>query len=362
MREYHRPLKSGEMLRVRLIEPPLGGYEDKVGCWWTDVREELLRGDFAQWLFTPYFVGELDGRVVASMTYYTAVEARDVGVVEFVSTDVDHRGKGVASAVMQVLLERFREDEGLALYLCTTNPIAGRLYEKHGFRYCVGDGMRYLSPDEVDFDQTYLSFCGPAQVRPSTWGDLARFAVLYNSSEPRWLVKDYPRRVFRDTRFESHFIRMMRGAEDAKGTVLALENPRKRVVGAVALTEVDSFYEQHIKTLSFRICPAYLHQTEELLLAAIQKARDLSTEILQVHIAACDEEQQRLVKTVGFEPEARLRGYLRDGDEREDLLIYTLRLPEVKQLVRERGDYYGGRQEWQAVRLSSPDYRSSDMI
>jgi len=63
--------------------------------------------------------------------------------------------------------------------------------------------------------------------------------------------------------------------------------------------------------------------------------------------------QQRLVKAVGFEQEARLRGYLQDGDERMDLLIYTLRLPEVKQFIRDRGDYYGGRQEWQIARVQT---------
>ena len=155
-------LKTGEELVVRILEPPLAEYAGKVGCW-ADIRDGLLGGQMTSWLFTPYFVGEIDNEVVGSMSYYAPVDTRDVGVVEFVQTAEKHRRKGVASALLGQLIERFRADGGLALYLCTTNPIAGRLYEKHGFGYHVGDGMRYLAPDAQDFDRTDLAFCGAAR-------------------------------------------------------------------------------------------------------------------------------------------------------------------------------------------------------
>ena len=79
-------LKSGEELAIRVIEPPLGGYADKVGCW-RDVSDDLLSGNFTPWLFTPYFVGEIGGEVVGSMSYYVHTEKRGIGVVEFVQTD-----------------------------------------------------------------------------------------------------------------------------------------------------------------------------------------------------------------------------------------------------------------------------------
>ena len=138
-------LKTGEQLVIKTLHPPLYDYVSKVGCW-GDVRDDLLNGKLTEWLFTPYFVGEIDGEVVGSMSYYTPTDTRDVGVVEFVRTEEEHRSKGIASALMDCLIRRFRVDDGIALYLCTTNPIAGSLYEKHGFWYHLGDGMRYLAP------------------------------------------------------------------------------------------------------------------------------------------------------------------------------------------------------------------------
>ena len=138
-------LRTSEQLIIKTLLPPLHDYASKVGCW-ADVRDDLLNGELTEWLFTPYFVGEIDGEVVGSMSYYTPTDTRDVGVVEFVRTEEEHRSKGIASALMDCLIRRFRADDGIALYLCTTNPIAGSLYEKHGFWYHVGDGMRYPRP------------------------------------------------------------------------------------------------------------------------------------------------------------------------------------------------------------------------
>ena len=169
------------------------------------------------------------------MSYYAPTDTRDVGVVEFVRTEEEHRSKGIASALMDCLIRRFRADDGVALYLCTTNPIAGSLYEKYGFWYHLGDGMRYLAPDAGDFDQTYLAFCGPAHIRDATWADLPRASVLYNHPEPRWLIKDYFTQTFRETRFESHFVRLMRQIEDQNGAFVVLENREQRLVGTAVL-------------------------------------------------------------------------------------------------------------------------------
>ncbi|MCZ6681304.1 MAG: GNAT family N-acetyltransferase [Candidatus Poribacteria bacterium] len=351
-------LKTGEQLTVKILHPPLLDYASKVGCW-GDIREDLLGGQMKTWLFTPYFVGEIGGEVAGSMSYYTPTDTRDVGVVEFVQTAEPHRRKGIGSVLLDRLIKRFRADGGQALYLCTTNPIAGRLYEKHDFWYYVGDGMRYLTPDAADFDQTYLAFCGKAQVREATWGDLPRASVLYNHPEPRWLIKDYFTQCFRDTRFESHFVKLMKQIENQCGAFVVLENPKQRIVGAAVLKRFDTFYEQHVATLSFRVCPSYFEQAPDLLTHAVQQARDLSINTLQIYIADCDAEQKELVKTVGFAEEARLRNRLRHGKAWRDVLVYTLSLPETVRPLRDAGDYYGNRRLWQAERVASSPNRKA---
>ncbi len=345
-------LRTGEQLVIKTLLPPLLDYASKVGCW-RDIREELLGGQLAEWLFTPYFVGEIDGEVVGSLSYYTPTDTRDVGVVEFVQTAEEHRQKGIASALMERLIERFRADEGLALYLCTTNPIAGSLYEKHGFWYHVGDGMRYLSPDAGDFDQTYLAFCGKAKIRDAAWGDLPRASVLYNHPEPRWFIKDYFTQSFRETRFESHFVRLMRRIENWNGAFVVLENPEGRVVGAAVLKRFDTFHEQHVATLSSRVCPSYFEQTPELLTAAAEKAKHLSINLLQIYIADCDDDQKELATAAGFAEEARLRNRLRTGEGLMDMLVYTLSLPGAAPPLRSEGDYYGNRKPWHAERIAA---------
>jgi GNAT superfamily N-acetyltransferase len=345
-------LKTGERLVIKTLHPPLDEYAAKVGCW-RAVREEVLSGRMAETLLTPYFVGEINGEVVGSMGCYTPRDTRDVGLVEFVATAVEHRQKGIGSALLGRLIDWFTTGGGKALLLCTSNPIAGNMYEKHGFWYNVGDGMKYLAPNAHDFDQTYLAFDGKAHVRDATWGDLPRASVLYNHPEPRWAIKDYLTKSFQNTRFERHFLDLMKGAEDHKGAVAVLESPRLRVVGLATLQRLDSYYEQHVATLSFRVCPGYVAQATELLDAAAKRAGELSIGVLQIFVAAADVGQLELVESAGFSEEARLRNRLRGKDGWGDILIYSRHVSNAVAALWDVGDYYAGRNAWQRQRVAS---------
>jgi RimJ/RimL family protein N-acetyltransferase len=160
---------------------------------------------------------------------------------------------------------------------------------------------------------------------------------------PDWLVKDYPRRVFRDVRYESHFIRVWKPARDGRGTVLVLENPMRRVVGIASAVEVDSYAEQHVQVVDFWACPAYLGQLPELLAALVQAAREENAEILEARVAAVDTTKRQLLESAGFREEARLSERQRLGEERVDLLIYTLSFGRHLPPVHPPGGYYGGR-------------------
>ena len=358
MDEKKVPLRSGEEMVLRVVEPPLTQYAEKLGegelvNWiWPHIREELQAGQMRRWLHTPYALGELDGELVASMAYFTPTDTRDVGLIEFVVTREEHRGKGIATALLSTLVQRFKDEGGLALLLCTGNPIAGTLYENHGFWYTVGDGMRYLAPGAEDFEESYLAYAGRARIRDATWADLPRISVLYNHHEPAWLVKDYLSEAFRDTRYERHFVRLMRRVEDGRGAYLVLENPQRRVVGAAVFERLDTFFEQHVAVFSLRVCPAYIGQAGELVEAATSRARDLSVRTLQVYAADSDEELKALVQATGFEEEARLNDRLRDGDRWTDMLVYARHLDGDNPPRRDKGDYYGGRMSWMDERIA----------
>ena len=345
-------LRGGESMTVRIVDSPLGDYADKVGCW-SHLRDDLLSGRMSDTLNVRYFIAEIGGEVVGSMGCYTPSSTRDVGVVEFVETDERHRRKGIASTLLDRLIADFRSDSGKALLLCTTNPIAGSLYEKHGFWYTVGDGMMYVSPDAKGFPDNYLSYVGNARVREAVWGDLPRACLLYNNPNPDWLLQDYLTGSFRDTRFERHFTQHMRGSEGGRGAVLVLETPASSVVGLAAFHRMDTYYEQHVATFTFRVCPAYYPQADDLLRRSLQTAGELSIAILQVHVADVDEDQKGLIRNAGFSETARLPGHLRDGDRSIDMLIYTREIETEGRSARARGEYYGGRQPWQDIRVGS---------
>ena len=345
-------LRGGESMTVRIVDAPLGHYADEVGCW-SHLRDDLLAGRMSDTLSVRYFIAEIDGEVVGSMGCYAPSSTRDVGIVEFVETDERHRRKGIASALLGRLITDFRSSSGKALLLCTTNPIAGSLYEKHGFWYTVGDGMMYVSPDAQGFADNYLSHVGNAKVREAVWGDLPRASLLYNNLEPDWLIKDYLTGSFRDTRFERHFTQQMRGCEGGRGAVLVLDTPTSSVVGLAAFHRIDSYYEQHVATFTFRVCPAYYSQAGDLLRHSLQRARELSIAILQVHVADVDEDQKGLIRNAGFLETARLPGHLKDGDRSIDMLIYTHEIETEGHSTRRRSEYYGGRQPWQDARVGS---------
>ena len=219
--------------------------------------------------------------------------------------------------------------------------------------------MRYLAPDAGDFDQTYLAFNGPAQIRDATWADLPRASVLYNHREPRWLIKEYLTQTFRETRFESHFVRLMRQIEDQNGAFVVLENREQRIVGAAVFKRFDAFQEQHTATLSFRVCPSYFGQVPELLTAAAERAQALSLRSLQVNIAACDDEQKQLVRTAGFLEETRWYNRLYDGNDLITMLVYTRLIPNTFPQGKEE-NYYGNRKPWQAERVAAAHNRKTN--
>ncbi|MGN6359520.1 MAG: GNAT family N-acetyltransferase [Thermomicrobiales bacterium] len=343
--DTHR-LTTGETLTVRVLEPPLGHYAGRIEYWWREVRAPLVAGDLAATSRDRFFVGEIAGVYAGSMTYATARDAPEVAVLEMVWTHPDHRRKGIADHLLARALADFRAWGGRAMYLCTTNPHAAALYARHGFRPLLGDGMRYLAPGHEDFDRTYFAAAGPARARPGAWGDLARVAALYNQPEPDWLIKDYPRRVFRDMRYESHYVRVWKPCSEGRGQVQVLETPRGSLVGIASLVEVDSFFEQHVHVLECWACPAYLAQLPPVVEAMVAEAAGAGAEIVQTYVAESDATKRALLAAAGLREEARLAGRLRVGDQRAALLIYGCALGRRAVPPHPLGSYYGARPPW----------------
>lgn len=337
-------LATGDDLVVRVLEPPLGEYAERIEYWWSDVREAMVWGDLAATSVDHFVVGEIDGEYVGSMTYGVPRTTRDLAILGMVWTRPDQRRKGISRHLLAHTLVDFRAGGGIAMYLCTTNPHAYALYHQAGFRSLVGDGLRYVTPGNENFDTTFFVGAGPASIRPAEWGDIARVSALYNRPEPDWLIKDYPRRVFADRRFEGNFVRIWKPVNDRRGVALVLENPHQRVIGIASAIEVDSQAEQHALTLDVFAAPAYLEQVPALLEATITAADDQgNAEVVQCWVADADATKVDLLRAAGLTEEARLRDRLAVGDSRSDLLLYSRHLGRRRPPARASGDYYGGR-------------------
>lgn len=342
--EYGRSheLRDGRKVSLRILEPPVADTGD-VQFWWRGMKDRWLRGELKDECDDRAFIAYLDGECVGSITLMTPRHAAsDVGLVEFVWTREDVRGNGIATFLLKALIESFREQGGLALYLCTINPAADRVYQAVGFRPLVGDGMRYLAPGAEDFDDTYLAHTGPAKVRDARWGDMACFTALYNWPRHACFIKDRSMGVFADYRYESHFNEPMLAHEAGKGLVLALENPEGRVVGACSLREGGTFYEQRTALLDFLVAPAYAEQTAELLQAAVARAADNGWCLLKSERGDGDEDKEDALAEAGFTVAAELPGYFRDERQERSLRIWRLDVPTDASPGRSRGAYYGG--------------------
>lgn len=335
-------LRDGKRARLRVMEPPFDDPEGRV-FWWPSMRERWLRGGFAQQCFDRVFAAEVDGELAGAITLMKPREAAsDVGAVEFVWTREDMRGNGIATFLLRQALAAFRSEGGLALFLCTTNPAAGRVYRAVGFRPLVGDGMRWLAQGAEDFDDIYFSRGGPASVREANRGDLARFVALYNWPRHACFIKERSCGVFGDYRFESHFNGMIQAHEKGKGLLLALECPRGRVVGACCLSEGASFYEQHVAAMDFLVASPYGDQTADLLRAAVAKAPERGWSLVLSERAHGDEGKETALVQLGFATVAEIPAYFRDGENERSLRIWCLRLSPSAPATRPRSDYYGG--------------------
>ena len=59
-------LRSGEKLTIEVCEPPFPGGEHSL-CWWGDIAADLMAGNLRPWLYTPYYLGKIDGELVGYM-------------------------------------------------------------------------------------------------------------------------------------------------------------------------------------------------------------------------------------------------------------------------------------------------------
>lgn len=89
----------------------------------------------------PLIVAEIDGKVAgyASLSKYRERAAYQTTVELSVYINREYRGQGVATALMEHILDMARKEESIhtvVSVITAGNAISARLHEKFGFEYC----------------------------------------------------------------------------------------------------------------------------------------------------------------------------------------------------------------------------------
>ena len=125
---------------------PIYNYEVEYGVATLDLNLKKM-DEWEQWFYAhnvenhPLIIAELDGEAAgyASLSSYREKEAYRSTVELSVYVSPDHRRNGVATALMQEILDIARADETIHLVVSVItagNEASIKLHGKYGFTYC----------------------------------------------------------------------------------------------------------------------------------------------------------------------------------------------------------------------------------
>lgn len=121
-------------------------YEVKNGVATLDLEAKTL-GEWEQWFYShninnhPLFVYEIENKVVgyASLSSYREKEAFKSTVELSIYIDKDYRKKGIASALMEFILDEAKKDirtHTVVSVITSGNKASEKLHKKFGFEFC----------------------------------------------------------------------------------------------------------------------------------------------------------------------------------------------------------------------------------
>jgi GNAT superfamily N-acetyltransferase len=188
LRNSRLRLPGGVEAVIRCAQPPLPPEEARriagfVGRFLVEeYLNAILLGQFSEAACFTAGLGLVAESVAATCWSGWGREFPDIAVMGGVATAEAYRGRGLASAVVGAVCERFDSAGGRLLYLGTSNPVARRIYERLGFRPVAGQifcrAARGTRPDE--------GFAAGRSVaaRPASWRDMASIVPLYLLPHP----------------------------------------------------------------------------------------------------------------------------------------------------------------------------------
>jgi GNAT superfamily N-acetyltransferase len=183
-------LKSGERVEAGVIDCPDAEWASRIeallghkGESWRWQNRSCARENLS--IDARYYLLHRDGEPFANMLTATH---RGVGHFGHVFTIPEERRKGAAHQLMGLLMEDFRQRDGLALFLGTRfDSPAYHIYRRHGFEgFAPGSGQMeyYADGDAEGFRQEYFAASGQAQTGPPQWRHWPASGTLFTATFP----------------------------------------------------------------------------------------------------------------------------------------------------------------------------------
>ena len=294
----------------------------------------FLKGGFAGDLRHTFFLAHAGGRIVGTAWHGTAESSRETGGYGFVLTDEGHRGRGIAQELTRRSVERFWDEGGAALYLGTTNPVAQHVYAKFGYAPYNGIAMRAIRPglDPGEFDATYFTFDGGAQIREVTMGDVGAYTALLLARELHsWVIRDFtegifyaPPSVVSTSCLRPFYNAMLQHEASPTNVFKALVTQGGRMVAAARAFAPPGGALAGAGILEVQCYPTYRQELPGFLADVIQQAAHRGMRQLRAFAVADD--RADALREAGFHPAGELTELLQIGPARASIQTMQLRL------------------------------------
>ena len=314
-------LKSGETMQIVRVTAPDAEWKQPVidflqhkGGPWLEALQLIFDQSLAG-LAVHFYLALLDGKIAGNIMSTEAAQEK-VGIVGHVFTRPDHRGKGLCTAIMEVLTRDFVARGGRAMTLSTgyQSP-AYHIYYRFGFRPIRETG-KMIWEAEAAFLENYFA-PGATTVRDVRWADWALLDLLYKTESGSFLRGVYHRH-YGLAGYEDCFLRFYRLIQERPGQSKVLVKPDREVVGH-ALLLPEPRWDNNVRLLDLFIHPDFYEGGAELL-AAIELPAGHK---VQAYADSQSVEKVELLKQRGFKQEAVLQGQLVNA-ENEPLDVVIL--------------------------------------
>lgn len=329
-------LTDGRTLTVKVATPPLSkSLVDNMSIHSIsktdpDSRARLF-GAFRGNSLDYFFLGELGGELVGTVWYCTPATCQEIAYLGEVFTAKEQRNKGIATCLVDVSINHFRENGGRAIYvtnLCPNAPnniLRQKGFQAYGYgQHAYGGIIRYIVDEREDeFDQNYYRPDPKTSIREVNQGDLPNFIALFNYPHP-WIARAYTLDLIGNKVFDENgrsFMNLLKTLKHGN-ECLVLEDSKHRVVGTAWSSSLPTKSQSHVKRVDFTIHPNYFNKANILLEALIKRISG-KTEKVQAYVANTDTSKIDILTSCHFKKEAILRNQIHILSKKIDLEIYS---------------------------------------